>query len=143
MASEDSLRLLLDTHIWIWLMNGNSEKLSPETIVAIEQAAAHGHVFVSTISVWEVAMLESKGHIRFSKDCLDWVRQALGAPGVHLLPLSPEVSIASSRLPGDFHGDPADRILAASARLHDLTLVTRDDRILAYGAAHYISVIGR
>lgn len=60
-----------------------------------------------------------------------------------LLPLSPEISVASSRLPGKFHGDPADRILAASARLHDLSIVTHDERILAYGAERYVSVLNR
>ncbi|EQD54501.1 PilT domain-containing protein, partial [mine drainage metagenome] len=54
---------------------------------------------------------------------------------------SPEVAVVSSRLPGYFHGDAADRILVASARLHDLTLVTHDERILAYGAEQYVSVI--
>ena len=143
MASEGTSRLLLDTHIWIWLMNGNDDRLDTQTIHAIEQAAAHGRVYVSAISVWEVALLESRGRIRLSRDCLDWVRQALDAPGVLLLPLSPEISVASSRLPGKFHGDPADRILAASARLHDLSIVTHDERILAYGAEQYVSVLNR
>lgn len=143
MASEGMPRLLLDTHVWIWLMNGNDERLDTQTILAIEQAAAHGRVYVSAISVWEVAMLESKGRIRLSQDCLDWVRRALDAPGLLLLPLSPEISVASSRLPGTFHGDPADRILAASARLHDLSIVTNDERILAYGAEQYVSVLNR
>ena len=143
MGNEGTSRLLLDPHIWIWLMNGDDDNLDSLTVTAIEEAAAHGRVYVSAISVWEVAMLESKGRIRLSRDCLDWVRQALDAPGVLLLPLSPEISVASSRLPGKFHGDPADRILAASARLHDLSIVTHDERILAYGAEQYVSVLNR
>lgn len=89
---------------------------------------------MSAISVWEVAMLESQGPIRIVKDCLDWVRQALAAPGVRLVPLSPEIAVASCRLPGVWHEDPAYRILVASARLHDLRFVTYDQRILPYGA---------
>jgi len=143
MAAEDPAGLLLDTHIWIWLMNGDVDRLSPGTVAAVERAATSGLVHVSAISVWEVAMLESRGRIRFTRDCLDWVRQALGAPGLQLLPLSPEVAVASSRLPGAFHGDPADRILTATARLHDLCLVTYDERILEYGTSSYVAVLGR
>jgi PIN domain nuclease of toxin-antitoxin system len=140
MVTDARAKLLLDTHIWVWLMNGNSEELGAATVRTLEEATSYGGVYVSAVSVWEVAMLESKGRIRLSRDCLDWVRDALGAPGLHLLPLSPEVAVASSRLPGVFHGDPADRILTASARLHQLTLVTHDERILAYGAEQYVSV---
>jgi PIN domain nuclease of toxin-antitoxin system len=141
MESDGAARLLLDTHIWIWLMNGEPHRLGAATVEAIERAATTGRVYVSAISVWEVAMLDSKGRIRLSRDCGEWVREALSAPGVQLLPLSPDIAVASSRLPGTFHGDPADRILAASARLMTLTLVTRDERILAYAAAHYVTVL--
>jgi PIN domain nuclease of toxin-antitoxin system len=134
-------KLLLDTHVWVWLMNGDDRYLGPDVVAAIEQAAPVGGVHISAISVWEVAMLESKGRIRIFKDCLEWVRQALDAPGVRLLPLSPEIAVASCRLPGDFHGDPADRILVASARLNDFQLVTYDPRIVAYGADRYVSVL--
>lgn len=126
---------------WVWLLNGDDRRLGTDVVVAIEEAAVRGQVYVSAISIWEVAMLESKGRIRIFKDCLDRVRQALSAPGMHLLPLSPEVAVASCRLPGAFHGDPADRILVASARLEDLHLVTYDTRIIAYGGERYVSVI--
>ena len=141
MSGAHGAKLLLDTHVWIWLMNGDDRKLGTDVVATIEDAAAKGQVYVSAISVWEVAMLESKGRIRIFKDCLDWVRQALSAPGIHLLPLSPEVAMASCRLPGTFHGDPADRILVASARLDDLYLVTYDERIIAYGTEQYVSVL--
>lgn len=141
MASEAPAQLLLDTHIWLWLMNG--ARLDTPTVQAIERAATDGHVYVSAISVWAVGMLESKGRIRLSRDGSECVRQALTMPDVRLVPLSSEIALASSRLPGLFHGDSADRILAASARLMNLTLVTRDERLLAYGAAHDVSVFVR
>jgi PIN domain nuclease of toxin-antitoxin system len=133
--------LLLDTHVWVWLMNGDDNKLGAKVIEAIEAAADKGRVYISAISLWEVAMLESKGRIRFLKDCLEWVRQALAAPGVHLLPLSPEAAVASCRLPGSFHGDPVDRILVASARSADMHLVTYDERIIAYATDRFVSVL--
>jgi PIN domain nuclease of toxin-antitoxin system len=133
--------LILDTHIWIWAINGTTERLSPAGIDAIQQAGENGQLGVSAISVWEVGMLESKGRVNFQKPCIDWVRDALGAPGLRLLPLSPEIAIESSRLPGNIHGDPADRILAATSRILGATLVTQDSRLLDYGVNSFISVL--
>ncbi len=133
--------LVLDTHIWIWLLNGDAERLSVEGLAAIEQAGRSGQLGVSAISVWEVGMLESKGRVRFPKACLDWVREALAVPGLRLLPLTPEVAIESSRLPGGLHGDPSDRILAATTRILGGTLVTQDRLLLDYGTRSYLSVL--
>ena len=131
--------LLLDTHVWLWVVGG-VEPLKRSVLSTVEEAARGGRIRVSAISVWEVAMLEAKGRIRLTKDCLAWVRDALSAPGTSLVPLSPEIAVESSRLPGRFHGDPADRILVATARLLGGTLLTRDDRILAYGKGKHVSV---
>ncbi len=133
--------LVLDTHIWIWAINGNEERLSQQCLEAIKQAGANGCLGVSAISVWEVGMLESKGRVHFQKVCMDWVRDALSAPGLRLIPLTPEIAIESSRLPGTLHGDPADRMLAATARILGATLVTKDRQLLDYGAQSYISVV--
>ncbi|HJX15764.1 MAG TPA: type II toxin-antitoxin system VapC family toxin [Candidatus Deferrimicrobiaceae bacterium] len=131
--------LLLDTHVWLWVVGG-VEPLKRSVLSTVEEAARGGRIRVSAISVWEVAMLEAKGRIRLTKDCLAWVQEALAAPGTSLVPLSPEIAVESSRLPGTFHGDPADRILVATARLLGGTLLTRDDRILAYGKGKHVSV---
>lgn len=132
--------MLLDTHVWLWLMGGEGG-MKPSTIRVIEETASHGLVRVSAISVWEVAMLEAKGRIRLSKDCMTWVNEALRAPCLALIPLTPEIAVESSRLPGAFHGDPADRILVATARRHGAILVSRDKRILAYGKTKHLSVM--
>lgn len=133
--------LVLDTHIWIWLLNGDADRLSEESLSAIEVAGQSAQLGVCAISIWEVGMLESKGRLRLSKGCLDWVREALSAPGLRLLPLTPEIAIESSRLPGQIHGDPADRILAATARILNATLVTKDLKLLEYGEQSYLSVL--
>lgn len=133
--------LILDTHIWIWLVNGDANQLSEDGLAAIIQASQSAQLRVCAISVWEVGMLEAKGRLRLSQGCLDWVRAALSAPGLRLLPLAPEVAIESSRLPGQMHGDPVDRILAATARILNATLVTQDPGLLNYGAQSYLSVI--
>lgn len=133
--------LILDTHIWVWLLNGDEDQLSHEGLEAIADASESGQIGVCAISVWEVGMLEAKGRMRLSKGCLDWVRDALAAPGIRLLELSPEIAVESSRLPGEIHGDPADRMLAATARILNGTLVTKDQKLLEYGAQSYLSVI--
>ncbi|MEO5574097.1 MAG: type II toxin-antitoxin system VapC family toxin [Gammaproteobacteria bacterium] len=133
--------LLLDTHAWIWLMNGDKGKFSTASRKAIEQASRRAELRVSVMSVWEVAMLEAKGRLKLSQSCDDWVGAALTAPGVSLVPLSSDAAIESSRLPGGFHGDPVDRILVATARQLGATLVTQDDKIIQYGKQHYVSVM--
>jgi PIN domain nuclease of toxin-antitoxin system len=138
--SNPERALLLDTHVWLWLMSREGN-MKPSAIRVVEEAAHFGLVGVSAISVWEVAMLEAKGRIRLSKDRLSWVNEALRAPGLGLIPLTPEIAVDSSRLPGVFHGDPADRILVATARRQGAILLTRDEKILSYGKAKHLSVM--
>jgi len=133
--------LILDTHIWIWAMNGDTSRLSIEGLEALETGSRNNQLGVCAISVWEVGMLESKGRIQLGKGCLDWVRESLTAPGLRLLPLTPEIAVESSRLPGGFHGDPADRILAATARIMSATLVTKDRKLIEYADRSFISAI--
>jgi len=132
---------VLDTHVWIWMVEGDREALSAAAIEAIEEAGRGGGVRVSAISVWEVAMLESKGRISLSRPIDDWVRAALRAEGIRLLPLTPEILIESTRLPGEPGGDPADRILVASARIAGGRLATCDQAILEYAKSGQLAVL--
>ncbi len=140
-TSKRALPLLLDTHVWLGVLEGDERLASPDVRRSVDLAAAAGQVRVSAISVWEVAMLEAKGRIRLAKDCLEWVTEALAVPGFALAPLTPEVAVGASRLPGDFHGDPADRILVATARALGAVLVTKDRRILDYGRDDFLAVM--
>ena len=83
-------------------------------------------------------MLETKRRITLTTDPLRWVNDALRLPGFSLIPLSPEIAVTSSRLPGDFHGDPADRIIVASALVEKAMLITNDHKILDYGRKGFI-----
>jgi len=141
MLSLPARPLLLDTHVWIWVLEGAVREIGHAAHDAVMEASASGRVLVSAISVWEVGMLEAKGRVRFSMEVGEWVRRALGAPGVHFSPLSPEVALDSTRLPELVRGDPADRILIATARRVGATLVTRDTKILDYGRQGLLSVI--
>lgn len=132
--------VLLDTHTWVWLVNGDGN-LSVAARKAVADAATTARVYVSAISTWELGMLEAKGRIRLGRDVLAWISAAVSRPGISLVPLTPEIAVASSRLPGYLHGDPADRILIATARVLPATLITHDARILAYGATEQVAVL--
>ena len=133
--------LLLDTHCWLWMEGGFKDRFSERGREAIQEAAEARSLFVSVISVWEVAMLESKGRISLGLPCEQWVKEALAAPGLTLAALTPEIAVHSTRLPGSFHGDPADRLIAATARWMGARLLTGDRRILEYGRAKHLTVI--
>ncbi len=117
--------IILDTHTWIWWVN-ESDQLSPEALQSIQDAPNLG---VSAISCWEVAMLVSKQRIGFGMDIMDWVEGALKRPKIQLIPLSPKILVTSTRLPGEFHGDPADRFIVSTCLSTQSSLVSKDKRI--------------
>lgn len=133
-------RVLLDTHAWIWLLNGN-ERLGPKARRACQRSLTEGAVLVSAISPWEVAMLVGRGRLVLDRDVGEWVQAALSVPGIRLEPISPEVAVASTRLPGALPPDPADRLIAATARHLGSPLITADRLLLDYGRAGHIKVI--
>ena len=135
-----SRSVLLDTHVWVWLMFGD-KRLGSANRRLLENAVPDGLLRVSVISVWEIAMLESKGRLTLASDCESWVREALAAPGVRLSEITPHVAVSSTRLPGVFHGDPADRILIATARESGAILLTADQAILQYGSEGHVQAV--
>lgn len=139
-TAEGSPPLLLDTHIWIWALNGDRSALSASSVEMLNHASAHGRLLVSAISVWEVAVLSNKRRISLTQPIDAWVSAGLSAPGMRLVPLTPEIAIDSTRLPGVVHGDPADRIIIATARRIAATLVTSDRAILDYAKAGHLQV---
>lgn len=136
--SNRDLGILLDTHTWIWLFNGSTE-LSKSAIEQIDFAANQGKVFIPAISVWELSMLVAKSRVNLSQSIHQWINNSLSQPGVNLSPILPEIAIESSFLPGDFHGDPADRIIVATARINNLIVFTRDKKIIKYGKQGYVN----
>lgn len=122
---------LLDTHVWLWLGSGDA-RLSIKIQKLIDKANSEKQLYVSAISIWEIAMLHAKERIDLGKSTIIWVNEALQNSGINLLTLTPEVAVLSCELPDHFHGDPADRILIATAKHHNLTLLTKDEKILNY-----------
>lgn len=133
--------LLLDTHVWVWVMEGDIGRISEYAQQAIDDASGRGALRISAISLWEVAMLEAKGRLLLTKGCQAWLEEAIVTPGMRLMPIEADIAVESTRLPGDFHGDPADRLLVASARVNGMTLITCDQKILTYGKEGFVSVI--
>ena len=139
MASQRTPNIL-DTHAWLWLMEGDS-RLDERMVADLEEAASEGSLFVSTLSLWEVATLESLGRVRFSVPVETWLQDALATPGLNLLEIDARVAAESARLPGTFAGDPVDRLLVAATRTHGGRLYTADRAILAYASAGYVDAV--
>ena len=132
--------VLLDTHALVWLMVGDG-RLSPAVAEVVQQAAATNQVYVSAITPWEIAMLVARNRLTFASDIRTWLDQALNQPGITLAPLIPAIAVDSVRLPGTIHGDPADRIIVATARYLRATLVTADAKLLTYGRSGHVAVL--
>jgi PIN domain nuclease of toxin-antitoxin system len=125
--------LLLDTHVWIWLMLANVE-LAVGGRRAINRAAASGQLRIAAISLWEVALLASRGRVVLGQPLPQWIIEAVSAPGLSIEPPLPQIAVEASALPEAFHRDPADRLIVATARVTDAVLMTRDRHILDYAA---------
>jgi PIN domain nuclease of toxin-antitoxin system len=122
------LRVLLDTYVWLWWLT-ESPELSTSERAALDRTAEAQQVFLPAISLWEAQMLHSGKRIELPLAFADWLRRA-SAPGVvKVLPLDVEIVTALERLPRSFRGDPADRLIVATARAHRLPLATRDEYI--------------
>ncbi len=121
--------ILLDTHVLLWWQAGGA-RLSAAAGRAIARADV---LLVSPVSCWEVATLLGKGRIALDRDVYAWVRDLFGSDEVQLAPLTPQVAVAAALLgPVGFHGDPADRLLYATALEHSVPLVTKDESIRSY-----------
>ena len=133
--------LLLDTHCWLWAQLGLADQMSRAATSEIRSAASTGRLRISVISVWELTMLERRGRVVLPRTLRSWVDEALAQPGLSIAPLTPEIMIESVHLPGDLHGDPADRMIVATARVLGAMLVTKDRRLIEYSKSNYLRVI--
>lgn len=127
--------ILLDTCALIWMVDEGRLAAAAET--ALRGAEA---IMVSPISAWEVGQLAARGRLLLSLEPRDWFQRALDA-GLELAPMPPEVLIASSFLPDNALRDPADRIIAATARAFRYRLMTRDRPLLDFAEAGHMEAI--
>ena len=131
---------LLDTCAVIWLAQGDPWR-EPAASELPENRERGAQLFVSPITAWEVAMLVAKGRMALALNPDLWFERFCDLPGVTLAAMPPSVLVASTTLPGQTPGDPADRILIATARAFGYVLVTRDETILEYGVHGHVQVL--
>ena len=132
------MNLLLDTHIWIWFEAGNP-KLTKNNLELIKNAKQE-KMLVSAASVWEIAMLVSCGRLELGCTPRIWVEESCDKLGLEVIPLTTDIVLESYALPDNFHGDPADRMIVATARKKGLTLITQDKAILSYSQKGYCKI---
>jgi PIN domain nuclease of toxin-antitoxin system len=130
--APDLQTILLDTHVWVWYLDGLEERLATAAIDGIRGALRRDGVLVSDISVWELATKAAKGRISLVPTVHAWIDRAARRTGFSFLPLDREILLASTQLSGVVHGDPADRMLIASAALTGVPLATADPLIIDY-----------
>lgn len=123
--------VVLDTHALVWWASGDAQ-LSGAAHEAIERERQGGEVLVSAISAWEVAMLVRARRLALTMDAAAWLDTVAQVPGLRFVPVDVRISVQSVDLPGDFHKDPADRLIVATARHFGAPLVTADLKIRGY-----------
>ena len=135
--------VLLDTCAVIWLARG----IFPEReLPVIVHAGLNGGIFISPISAWEVGLIAhprsgKPPKLQFLPDPKSWFANVMTGPGLKPAAFTPDIAIDASSLPGELHGDPGDRLIIATARNMQLPIVTRDEKIIAYGGAGHVQVI--
>ena len=130
---------LLDTHVWLWISEGASKEVSRDFFSEVEEWQRQRTVYLSPISCWEVVLLVAAQKYRLDGPIEDMWEQDTNAESFLIAELTGLILFNSTRLPGELHRDPSDRILAATARAHKLTLVTRDKRLLRYAKQGHLN----
>ena len=123
------MKLLLDTHVWIWSQEAPEKLGNAARRLLIDGRSTN---YLATISVLELARLVAAGNILIDKPLAVWIETAVDELHAEEVAMTREIAAEAYALPGEFHRDPADRILVATARREGLTLLTADDRILSY-----------
>ena len=122
--------IVLDTHVWVWWVQGDP-RLARAAAERIEQEESGG-IAVSAISCWEIAKLVEHNRLALPLGVEEWLSTALSYPGIQLAPITPRIAVESTQLPGEFHADPADQLIVATARVLNCTLFTADTKIRRY-----------
>lgn len=123
--------IVLDTHAWLWWLS-DSPELSAKAKKAINAARKRQEIHISVISTWEVAMLIAKGRLSLGIPIQEWVAKTESLSFVSFAPIDNALALESVMLPGTFHADPADRMIVATARRLNATLISRDKKIHGY-----------
>jgi PIN domain nuclease of toxin-antitoxin system len=135
---------MLDTHVLIWWVTGDVSKLSAAAKAKlyleqpIDPETQSKSIIVSSITALEIAQLVHRERLTLTMDVSIWLATAASVPGLVFVPVDNDIAIKSVQLPGEFHKDPADRIIVATARKYGIPLITADEKIRAYPHAQTI-----
>jgi PIN domain nuclease of toxin-antitoxin system len=124
--------IVLDTHALVWWVGGDARLSAPAREAIDGEHRDGGRMLVSVITAWELAMLSAKGRLTLSMSVDDWLADVRDIDAVDIVPLSISVAVQSTRLPGSFHADPADRMIVALAREYNAPVVTADGKMHRY-----------
>jgi len=122
--------IVLDTHAWWWAVSEPGQ-LSRKARQLINKTSPE-HRTVASISIWEFAMMVTRGRINLTVTPEEWLDHAIKRTGLTVIDLNPQIALESCNLPGNFHRDPADRIIVATARVSRSQLITKDQKIIDY-----------
>jgi PIN domain nuclease of toxin-antitoxin system len=123
--------IVLDTHVWVFFVS-NPELLSEKAKESLDDAMEKKSILISSISIWEVALLVARDRLRLTLDVADWIAKSESLPFLTFVPVDNSIALKSVNLPQPLHNDPADRMIIATAILMGAALVTKDNKILEY-----------
>jgi PIN domain nuclease of toxin-antitoxin system len=127
--------LVLDTHVWVWSVDGDTRRIGRRSRQMLRRAESRAAIRVSPMTIFELAALHSLGRVRLARSIDQWVRDALDTVGVRLAELTPAIALDAGAIPRSALADPLDRLLVATARSLDAVFLTSDRRILDYASA--------
>jgi PIN domain nuclease of toxin-antitoxin system len=120
--------ILLDTHVLAWLV-ADENRLSRPATSAIRRARASDGIAIADVSIWELAFLFARGALRTRSTIESTIANFVTRSGVNVRPITPEIAALATQFPDDYPKDPIDRLIGATARAEDITLITRDEKI--------------
>jgi len=123
--------IVLDTHVWVWWVS-QTPLLSMRVKRLIDRCTPSDPAYLSSISVWEVAMLVAKGRLQLTMDTADWIAKCEALPNLRFVPIDNRILLRATSLPEPFHKDPADRFIVSTALQLGARLFTKDDKLRAY-----------
>ena len=125
--------LLLDTHVWLWMLFDELQRIPPRAVDVLREHTERNGLAVSEVSFWELAVKARKGHLHLPPTTREWLKRASRMPGIGIVQIDRNVMVDSAELDAPFR-DPADRMLIATSLRYDLTLATADRHIIDYAS---------
>jgi PIN domain nuclease of toxin-antitoxin system len=123
---------MLDTHVLLWWANGDADMMSDDAVAVIAAVSQPGEIMISSITAWEIAMLVARGRLSLSMNVTAWLGLVQQTQTIRFVPIDNEIGVNSVELPGEFHKDPADRLIVATARKFNVPIVTADEKLRSY-----------